>query len=250
MLAPDPVPPRDDDSSAQSFYEGHDLEALSVLNRYRAWIMEGFEPYLHGAAVEIGAGIGSYSAQILERVASLDAVEPTAELSQRIEAKFSHDNRVRTFNKTVEGWIQATAPEIYDAVIMINVLEHIADDRAVLAALHERLRPGGHLLLFVPALPRLYSRIDRLLGHHRRYTLPDLREKTLAAGFSIKVARYFDMLGTIPWFLINTLAGATRFSPGAARLYDALGVPVTRAVERWISPPFAKNILLVGRRDD
>ena len=58
--------------------------------------------------------------------------------------------------------MEATPDGIYDAVVMVNVLEHIEDDRAAARGLFAAMKPGGKLLIFVPALPFLYSELDRL----------------------------------------------------------------------------------------
>lgn len=231
-------------------YEGSDLEALQILHRYRGWILDEFGPYLSGRTVEIGAGIGTYSRPIREMATRLDLVEPSTHLFQRLTETFAGDARVRMFNMTAEQWVGTTPSSAYDSVVMVNVLEHLADDTAILQEVYRLLRPGGHLLLFVPALMLLYSPLDRLFGHYRRYNLRELRKKARAAGFELQRCRYFDWLGALPWLLINRMAGATRITPGLAGIYDAIGVPLTRAVERVIPPPFGKNIILVGVRPD
>ena len=65
-------------------------------------------------------------------------------------------------------------PEGLHLVLLMDVLEHIEDDRAFLAGLVERLPPGAAILLTVPANPALWSRHDEVFGHHRRYTALDL----------------------------------------------------------------------------
>ncbi len=229
-------------------YAGTELETLEVLENYRAWILKDFRPFLRGHAVEIGAGIGSYSQQILPHVGALELVEPSTPLHRRLASRFAADPRVTVTPASVEAWTRATPNAVRDTAVMINVLEHIADDRDVLRELHRVLRPGGHLLLFVPALMALYSPIDRLLGHHRRYHRAELLEKVTTAGFRVDACRYFDALGVVPWLVINRWAGATQFNPAAARLYDRVGVPFTRAVERLIDPPLGKNLILVATR--
>lgn len=59
--------------------------------------------------------------------------------------------------------------ERFDWLCAFEVLEHIRDDRGALAGWRERLRPGGHLVLSVPAFAGRYSHADRLAGHYRRY---------------------------------------------------------------------------------
>lgn len=229
-------------------YEGSDLETLLVLRRYRQWILDELQPHVGGRAVEIGAGIGTYSPDLLQRALSLDLVEPSSSQHQRLLERFAGDVRAHVIQCSAEQWAASAEPGSYDSVVMINVLEHIEDDRAVLKGIHRALKPKGRLLIFVPALMVLYSKLDRLFGHYRRYHRAELLDKTKAAGFEMQRCRYFDLLGTVPWFLVNRLAGATRFSAGAARLYDAIGVPVTRALERVITPPFGKNLVLVATK--
>lgn len=229
-------------------YAGADLEALQVLRQYRDWILNEFKPHLSGAAVEIGAGIGSYSELLLKFVSSLDLVEPSALQFRHLEQRFLGDPRIRVLQAGAEAWAQAAPSESRDTIIMINVLEHISDDVQTLRDLHRVLRPGGHLLLFVPALMLLYSRLDSLLGHHRRYDRSGLTQKVEGAGFDVLWCHYFDFLGILPWLVVNRLGGATTFSPKAASLYDAVGVPMTRTLERYHRPPIGKNLILAATR--
>lgn len=72
----------------------------------------------------------------------------------------------------------------FDVVGAFDVLEHIVEDQAVLAQIHQALRPGGGLILTVPQHPWLWSRQDESARHVRRYTAAELRRKVVAAGFS------------------------------------------------------------------
>ena len=79
-------------------YEGSDLEALSVLTRYRAWIFDRVAPWLGGRAAELGAGIGAFSVMFADRAVSLDAVEPSASLHARLTAAVSRCTNVRVLD--------------------------------------------------------------------------------------------------------------------------------------------------------
>jgi SAM-dependent methyltransferase len=136
----------------------------------------------------------------------------------------------------------------FDSVVYVNVLEHIEDDRAELALAHRALRPGGHLLVYVPALSFLYSDLDRSVGHFRRYQKKQLVGLARQSGFTVVSARYFDMLGILPWFVVYVLLKKT-IRPGDVSLYDRLVVPVMRSLEGIIAPPIGKNLLLIGRKD-
>lgn len=135
-----------------------------------------------------------------------------------------------------------------DTVVMVNVLEHIEQDREALAHLFRMLRPGGHLLIIVPALQVLMSKLDVKFGHFRRYHRGELAEKVAGAGGTPIVFRYFDFAGIMPWLVLNKLFGATTFNPQFVRAHDKFVVPVSRAIERVIVPPIGKNLILVAQK--
>ncbi len=229
-------------------YEGKDLEAVADMPRYHDWIMECFRPHLRGRAAEFGAGLGTISERILPSVSSLDLVEPSPNLVGQLRRRFANEPTVSVFAETLETRIEQGEPETYDTVVMVNVLEHIEDDAAAVAGLHRMLKPGGTLLVFVPAMPFLFSRLDEVVGHYRRYTKDVLTRCLAEAGFDVRFARYMDALGVLPWWLVNTVGGSTAFDPRAVRLYDAVGVPLTRLAERLVPPPLGKNVIAVAEK--
>ncbi len=231
-------------------YEGADLEALLVLHNYAQWIVDGFSLYLGERAVEFGAGLGAISQRLRPHVSSLDLVEPSPTLIDPLRRKFSGDGGVRIIHDTLEAESGRIEDGSRDSVVMVNVLEHIADDAEALRECHRILRPGGHLLIFVPALGMLYSELDRLVGHHRRYHRASLRQLARDAGFEIVRLDYFDMIGAFAWFLLNRVMGKTGFDRGLARFYDSVFVRLMRPVETLLPPPFGKNLILVARRPE
>lgn len=231
-----------------NFYEGHDLEALAGLPCYYGWIADLFRPYLRGRALEIGAGIGTNAELARNHVDHLALVEPSPNLVGQLREKFGSDATFDIHACSAEDYLGGAAPESRDVVMMINVLEHIEDDRAVARKIHDLLVPGGHFLVFVPAMPFLFSKLDGIFGHYRRYTRPGLKSVLSDAGFDIVDSRYFDILGVGPWYVLNTLMGSVRFNPTLVGLYDRIGVPLTRAFEAVISPPFGKNLVVIARK--
>lgn len=231
-------------------YEGREFEAAAYLvNNYR-WITDKFNPYLKGAGTEIGAGIGTYSQYLRPLLSSLDLVEPSPLQLQALSARFNDDPDVKVYSKTIEAYRQQIGDMSRDCFCLVNVLEHIEDDAAALADMAAMLKPGGHVCIFVPALPFLYSKLDRIFGHYRRYTHNELKQKVTAAGFEIITSTYMDMLGVPAWGLVNTLLGSTSLHPKMAAIYDTAFVPLTRAIENILPVPFGKSLLIVGRKRD
>lgn len=232
----------------EEHYDGSDLEALSTLFRYRRWIADSFRPELGGVTVEFGAGIGNFAELLVPCAERLDLVEPSPHLCQALAERFAGTPNTTTHQDSLERWVQGSAPATYDSVVLVNVLEHIEDDEAALEEICRILKPGGHLFLLVPALQFLYSAIDARVGHFRRYSLPGLRTIVEEGGYRVKRARYFDVMGVLPWLILNRILGFTDFKPGMAAVYDRLFVPVTRSLEAVMTPPLGKNVVLIARK--
>jgi SAM-dependent methyltransferase len=81
-----------------------------------------------------------------------------------------------------------------DAVVLLNVLEHIKDDSAAMAQVFRILKPGGIAVIEVPAGPRLYDVYDKLLMHERRYSSGQLKKLVLGAGFEILTHSHLGFL--------------------------------------------------------
>lgn len=86
--------------------------------------------------------------------------------------------------------IRADAKELpftaeFDVVAALDVLEHVDDDVAVLAAMYSAARRGGGLLVLVPQHPRLWSKADEAARHVRRYRRRELIERVRGAGFEV-----------------------------------------------------------------
>jgi SAM-dependent methyltransferase len=232
-------------SAIPEAYAGGELEALSLLPNYHGWIMAAFAPYLRGQAVEIGAGIGTMSLQIRKHVNRLTAVEPAKNLLPRLAERLAETD-IGIAGASAEEFLRDAGTASLDSVVMINVLEHIEDDGRALAECRRALRPGSHLLLFVPALPALFSNLDRSFGHFRRYRRAELAGKLAAAGLAVDEVRYVDLLGAVAWWIVFRQLGQRHVSGAGARLYDRVVVPATRALERVLPVPFGKNLIAIA----
>jgi SAM-dependent methyltransferase len=82
----------------------------------------------------------------------------------------------------------------FDAVLLCDVIEHTADDSDVLREASRALAPGGSLLVTVPAHPKLWSVVDEVSGHKRRYTQQMLVSAMQQAGLRVRLLRYFNGL--------------------------------------------------------
>ena len=235
------------ESESAFHYAGRDLEAMSFAENYHSWILAEFRPYLGAIVAEIGAGSGNVATMLLRQgVSHLIAVEPSAEMYPLLREHFGSHPRVTT-HQGFWSEIHSKYSEALDSLVYVNVLEHIRDDSQELTYAMQSLKPGGHLCLFVPALPWLYSRFDASVGHHRRYEKEALRDLLEGAAFDVVRLRYMDSLGILPWFFMMKLL-ERELSPWSVRLYDRWVVPALRSLESRVEVPIGKNLLAVARK--
>ena len=216
--------------------------------RYYAWIMSVFRPHIGKLVVEFGAGLGAISKHIFPHVEVLQLIGPSPNLAAILQQRFSGYSNVTIYEETLEGFLARQESNNNDTTVLVNVLEHIENDAQVLRGIRAQLRDGGKLLLFVPATPFLFSKLDARFGHYRRYVLSDIRILIEQNGFRIQRAFYMDILGMVPWWLVNTIGGQTEFNPFLVRLYDYIGIPLTRFFEGIVQPPIGKNIVVIAEK--
>jgi SAM-dependent methyltransferase len=223
----------------------YEFEALSLAENYRSALVREFAPWLHGRVLEVGAGIGQMTTVLaaVPTVARVVAIEPDHSFCARLR-------EVHVPDDVVHGTIDDAPPAItWDAIVSVNVLEHIEDDERELAAYRRALAPaGGALCLFVPARPEIYAPIDADFGHWRRYTRGEIESKLSRAGFRIERLRYFNSVGYLAWWLTFRLLKRRRFEPKMVRLFDRYAFPAVHALEtRLFAPPIGQSVLAVAR---
>lgn len=225
--------------------ENFEFDALQKAANYRAALIREFAPFLGGRVLEIGAGIGQFS----EALASLPGIEEL--VSVEPEAKFCD-----LFRRThpSRALVRGTAEDVpvdppWDALVAVNVLEHIEDDATELARWHQRLvGRAGHLCLFVPARQEIYAPIDGDFGHFRRYQRPELRRKLESANFGIVRLHYFNLVGYFAWWLSFCLMKKRHFDTKAVVFFDRIIFPVVHALEsHGLRPPIGQSLLAVAQ---
>jgi len=146
--------------------------------------------------------------------------------------------------------------ESFDLITALDVIEHIDEDIESLKAIRYLLKPSGKAIITVPAYMFLWSSFDEMNEHKRRYTLPELRQKLITAGFQIEKISYFNtILFPIVYMVrkLNNLLGRDGASdvdmPGQAMnsiLKSIFGLE--KYLLRLMNLPFGVSILAVVKK--
>jgi SAM-dependent methyltransferase len=220
------------------------LEALEGAKNYNAWLADLTRPYLGEDPLEIGSGLGGNASLWLERgVERVTVSEIDPDVLERLRARFAGDARVAV--ERID--LSAPAPGSYSAVVGLNVLEHIEDHVSALRGAATLLRPGGRVVMFVPAFEFAMGRFDRAIGHYRRYTRKTLSDAFVRAGLRPESVRYVNSVGLPAWFVSVRLLGQEPREGLMLRAWDRGVIPAVRRIERRINPPFGQSVLGVAQ---
>ena len=198
------------------------LELMDSLPRIAAWSVDRLRPWCGRRVLEVGAGRGTLSELLLDREL-LVASDVDEGMLACLRRRFAGHAHVTVEPVDLERLhVTELRRHRIDTVLCVNVLEHVRDDRAALAAIARLLPAGGHLLLQVPALAALHGSLDVALGHHRRYAHAPLRRLLEDVGFRVVHLSYANILGIPGWFLNSRVLRRTLLPRKQVWLYDRL----------------------------
>jgi 2-polyprenyl-3-methyl-5-hydroxy-6-metoxy-1,4-benzoquinol methylase len=219
------------------------LEGLATAVNHRRWFVELALPYLGDDPIEIGSGLGDYALEWAEHLPRFTATEADPDrlvmLKERLADKTNIDVREMLLPTIDRG--------DYSAAVSYNVLEHIEDHVGALRSMATLVRPGGRIILIVPAFMFAMSQVDIATGHVRRYTKKTMRAALTGAGLEIEKMHYANALGLIGYYGATSIFKLAPKEGPMVKVYDSVVLPVTKAAERLVKPPFGQSVFAVAR---
>ncbi len=216
------------------------------LKRYNRWVWDRLQPFIGQRVLEAGAGHGAMTRFLYGRELIVAADRETAYVD-RLRNMFRRRPGIVVERADLESdSALALAHYDFDTVTLINVLEHAADDVALLRRAHQLLHDGGRVAIFVPAGQQLFGSLDRGIGHQRRYERDELVAKLQQAGFEVEHVSFQNRIARFAWRINAKLLGYKSLPSGQSRVFDYF-VPLLRRLEGE-NPPSGLSLIAVGRK--
>jgi SAM-dependent methyltransferase len=229
-------------------YIGSELEVFAEAPRWKRYWSGHVAGYLRGDVLEVGAGIGS-NARVLRGAGQgrWVCLEPDPALAARI-TEAVRSRQIEPPCDVLRGTVAdlAAAPA-FDAVLYLDVLEHIEDDKGEVARAARLLRPGGVLVVLAPAWPWLVSEFDRAIGHRRRYTR-DALVRLAPPGLVRERLIMLDSLGLLASAANRFLLRRSLPTLGNIRFWDRILVGGSRWMDPLLRYRLGRSLLAVWRR--
>ncbi len=195
--------------------------------------------------LDVGCGNGLFFDK-LQRFGNVAGIEPDEQL---VDPEGPHAGQIHS------GFLDASyhPPKPLDWILMLDVLEHMDQPAAALRHARQLLRPGGKLVVTVPAFMLLWTQHDVWNQHRTRYRRRPLVELVEDQGFQVELSRYFFHW---PFFakllvrgvesLIPGTPGPARVPPGFVNVACRFFSTAEEGMYRWLNLPFGTSLLLVA----
>jgi 2-polyprenyl-3-methyl-5-hydroxy-6-metoxy-1,4-benzoquinol methylase len=234
----------------RSFYNGKELELFSKASNWKEYFSGFIRPYLKGSILETGAGIGTTTIYLNRSATILSwmLLEPDPNFCSLLDAAVADKKLPGTCIVQQGDIFSLEEKECFDAIIYIDVLEHIKEDHKEIDQAIKLLKKNGYLIILSPAHQTLYSAFDKAIGHHRRYDTKSLTQ-VVGAKNMVKVSvRYLDSLGSFLSWGNRMLTRQSYPTSAQIKLWDKFLVPVTRIIDKLVFYTFGRSILGVWRK--
>jgi 2-polyprenyl-3-methyl-5-hydroxy-6-metoxy-1,4-benzoquinol methylase len=229
-------------------YVGTELALFEKARNWKSYYGQLIQPFLKGSVLEVGAGIGATTQSLCDgSQENWVCLEPDAELAAVIKQKI----KLGQLPSCCTAQVGASAdlpPQIrFDAIIYIDVLEHIENDHAELVGIIQYLKPSGYLLILSPAHQWLYTPFDKAIGHFRRYNKSSLRQ-AIPESLQCVALRYLDSVGMLASAGNSLLLKSAMPTAKQLQFWDRLMIPLSRLIDPLVGYRIGKTIVGVWQK--
>ena len=218
--------------------ETRNLRLISQQSNYLRWIYDTIHPYLHGRILEIGAGMGTFTALLENEGYEVFPIDKRAYVDTKSRTEISICDIA-----SLEGKM----PPQCESLICLNVLEHIHDDETAFGNMVSFIAPGGNVVLMVPSHPFLYGSMDSANNHYRRYRKEEIISMCKRHDLAIRRIRYMNIAGLLGWFYHSRIRHTKVHCEKELERFDRM-VPFIRRVESLLPVPAGLSLVVVAQR--
>ncbi|MBI4707207.1 MAG: methyltransferase domain-containing protein [Candidatus Omnitrophica bacterium] len=229
-------------------YIGDELTIFDKAVNWKRYYGGFLREYLKGRILEVGAGIGGTTLSLCD--GSQDewvCLEPDPNLAQNINKQIAESNLPPCCRCKVGTLKDMPLGQLFDAIIYIDVMEHIEDDKAELGLAEKYLDANGVLMIVVPAHQFLYTPFDRAIGHLRRYTRKQLMS-IVPHGFNIIKAIYLDSVGLTASLANKLFLRQSYPSIKQILFWDRVIIRMSELFDPLLCYRVGKSVLLIARK--
>jgi len=195
--------------------------------------------------LDVAAGTGSFSIKMADNgfnVTYIDFHKKYVDIAKKRAGK-------RKIKFICQDFLKYKPTKKFDTIVISGFIEHVYDDVGLLVKINSLLKKGGRVVLLTAAYPWLYSEFDKNVGHYRRYTKKELKQKLILTGFNTTFLKYWDVLG-FPVLLLTRIIGKVAVTSENLKnpILDSFLDWWFRFFENKMLIPFGLDLIAVGEK--
>ena len=222
-------------------YEGWELSSFDDAYNFRKFQISKIKKYIYKSnLLDVGSGSGGLINYYLQQTKYISIFEPSIKLNKKIKKKFKNKNIKIYLNKK-------TIRKKYDAILYMDVIEHIKNYDYEIKSILKKLKKNGHLIINVPAFNILFTEFDKSVGHTKRFIKKDLRVLAKNHGLKIKLVEYYDVVGFFLIFISKFIFKSHLENKNVSRnikIWNAL-IPISKILDKIFFNSFGKSLICV-----
>ncbi len=218
-------------------------ERFDGANFHIKYCLKFINKYLKGNILEVGAGCGSFTKHYLNKeITSITLTELDQTNIFNLNKKFNYHTKIKIIKKKIDQ-----IEEKFDVIIYLHVLEHIKNDQNEINEASKRLNKNGVLIIMVPAHQKMYSNLDRAVGHFRRYETDFFNKKF--EFLELSSIKFLDSMGYFLYYL-NKFFFKKEVYPSKLKIFiwDKIFTPLSIVADFVLRYKFGKCILAIYKK--
>ena len=228
------------------------LRIISEADKFNAWMHAAISDYCKGRILEIGSGIGNISELLLRQNHDITISDIRENYRSFLISKFPDLNaqgKIIDFDLVHPNFSNhySSLLNSFDTVFALNVVEHIEDDNTAISNCYKLLKPGGTLIILVPAYQWLYNQLDKELYHFRRYSKTSLENLFTRNNFSLTRSFYFNAAGIPAWYISGKIQKNKTIPGNQMKLFNQV-VPFFKLIDKLLGNSIGLSVICVGKK--
>ena len=220
--------------------------ALERFDKATFWILYfvfKIKKFLKDDILEVGAGCGSFTKGYMKNFNSITLTDTDDTSFNLLKKNFVNEKKINVIKSSIED-----IDKKFNTLLYFNVLEHVKEDKLEIKNALKKLNNGGHLIILVPAHQKIYSKLDRAVGHYKRYDINFFRENNFENSEIVKL-HFLDFFGYALYHL-NKIFLKEETYPTNLKIFiwDKIFTPLTTIVDFLTGYKFGKNILCIYKK--
>ena len=219
------------------------LERIDNANFWILYFIFKIRKFLKDDMLEVGAGCGSFTRGYMKNFQSITLTDADDNSFNLLKQNFINEKKINILNSNIKD-----IDKKFNTLLYFNVLEHVKEDKLEIENALKKLNYGGHLIILVPAHQKIYSKLDKAVGHYRRYDINFFKENKFENSKIVKL-NFLDFFGYALYYLNKIFfKGETYPTELKIFIWDKIFTPLTTIADFLTGYKFGKNILCIYKK--